>query len=173
MIPRKKNRRRKSIGVTAAAIKTTAGMTTTDRRTGVAASKGLAENIGSTGSNDVTVKSPTMIDTQSRVRTNHNHLGITDVQNKTKRSQRSTGNDTRRLLHQRRNPASIASCANNPDTTLRNNHVASKGLTENIGSTGSNDVTTKAPTMIDTRSRGRTNPNHLVITDVRNKTKRS
>ena len=67
MILRKKNRRRRNSGVTVATVKTTADMTITGRRTDVA---------GSTKIND----------TRSSVRTNPNHLVITDVRNKTKRS---------------------------------------------------------------------------------------
>ena len=45
MIPRKRNKRRKNIRVTATTVKTTAGMTITDQQTSVATSKDLEGNI--------------------------------------------------------------------------------------------------------------------------------
>ena len=121
-IPRKKNRRRKSTGVTAVTIKTTADMTITDRQTGVAASKDLAVDIGSTGSNDATRKAPTTICTRSRAKTNHSHRDIIEGQNKIRNNQRSSGNGTHHQLHQKRSLASVASCVNNSVTTQHNAH---------------------------------------------------
>ena len=118
MIPRK----RKNIEVTAATVKTTAGMTITDQQTGVATSKDLEGNIGSTKSNDATMKAQTTIGTQSRAKINHSHRDIIDSQNKIRNNQRSSGNDTHHQLHQRRNLAYGASCANNFGTTQHNAH---------------------------------------------------
>ena len=80
MILRRKNRRRSNTGVkTAAIVKTTAGMTTTGRRTSVVASMGLAANTDSIGINDDTTRAQMMTDTRIRVGTNPRHLAITDV----------------------------------------------------------------------------------------------
>ena len=118
MIPR----RRKNIGVTAVSIKTIAGMTIPDQQTGVATSKNLEGNIGSTKSNNATIKAQTTIGTQSRAKINHSHRDIIDGQNKIRNNQRSSGNDTNHQLHQRRSLAYGASCANNSGITQQNAH---------------------------------------------------
>ena len=79
MIPRKKNKRKRNTGATAAIVKTTASMTTTSRRTSVVASMGLMANMDSIGINGVTTRVKKMTDTRSRAGTNSKHLAITDV----------------------------------------------------------------------------------------------
>ena len=119
---RKKNKRRKSIRVTADTVKTTADMTITNQQTGVAISRVLEGNIGSTGSNDAMMKARTTMGTQRRAKINHSHHDITHDLNKIRTTQRSSGNDTHHHLHQRRNLAYGASCSNNSDTTQHNVH---------------------------------------------------
>ena len=79
MIPRKKSRRRRNTGAITGIVKVAVIMTTTDRRTSVVASMGLAANNDSIRTNDNTTKVRKMIDTRNCAGTNHTHLAIIDV----------------------------------------------------------------------------------------------
>ena len=80
----------------------------------------LAEKIDSIGTNDDTRRAQTMTIIRSHVGTKPRHFAIADVLKKIRRSKRSRRKGTRRQLKRKESPTSIASCANSPETTLRN-----------------------------------------------------
>ena len=120
MIPRKKSNKRRNTGSTTDILKAAVVMTTTVRQTNGVASMGPMANIDSIEINDVTTEVRKMTDTRSRVGTNHKHLAMSYLYNKTKRSKRHIWRGTRCRLHRKESPSYIASCANNPNTMLRN-----------------------------------------------------
>ena len=115
--PRKKSKRRKSIGVIAITVKTIAGTTSIDRQTGVATFTGRVGSTGSTESNADMTKARMTIGIQRRARRNPSHPDRTGDLSKIRTNQRT---DTYHHLLQKRTLAYDVSCATNSDTMQHN-----------------------------------------------------
>ena len=112
--PRKKNKRRKSIGIIVVTVKMSAGTTSTDRQTGEATFTSREGSTGSTESNGDTTKARMTIGTRRRARRNPSHLDKTGDLSKIRINKR-TGTHHR---HLKKTPVYDVSCATNSDTTL-------------------------------------------------------
>ena len=78
-IPRKKSKRRRNTETITSIVRVAIVMTTTDRRTSVVASMGVAANIDSIETNDDMTKIRKTTDTRNHAVTNHTPLVIIDV----------------------------------------------------------------------------------------------